>query len=568
MNQPSPKPPLAGLALHGRRRWALVGVPVVLGLAFALVRPAWLASATPRDQAPSPGGGGIGFSLGSLGPVVDCKHPTRGRIAEVIHAPASIKAGSEVEVGAPFEGKVLELCVDEGAVVSANDVIFRLDPVEWQDKKREADLDLGRKKAALLESEAELRETEHKLSEAKKEPSAVTEARLKIRQSELAREKAQAELDNATAKLARARDMLQQGVGKQDDVDAAEAEKRVQTIAHHISEEELRLAKESLTFREHDAADSLVTCQKAYDSAVTHVDRARADVKAAEVALERATRDREKCDVRTPIAGIVTQRNVNEGSLVGRGDGATAQTTHYIVSDMAHMFAYADVEEGDVAKVKEGQQTWVRVNALGDEVRLPGKVYDIANRAQQKANEETKSFRVRIQIVKKDERLRPDMSANVDVETRVTGEDALRVPLQAVLQRAKKDVGEGGAPGEAAPAQGPGKKKERAAVAGAGGGASGSGAGRNEDRVDLVFVVNESGKVQPRVVTLGPSDGESVEIASGLDPTAWIVTGPYKTLDALKSGDTVIAKFKEEPSPSPAPAEVAGAGSGSSAQKP
>ena len=36
--------------------------------------------------------------------------------------------------------------------------------------------------------------------------------------------------------------MLKQDVGKQDDVDAAEAEKRVQTIALHISEEELRLA--------------------------------------------------------------------------------------------------------------------------------------------------------------------------------------------------------------------------------------------------------------------------------------------------------------------------------------
>lgn len=379
-----------------KRRIVAVALVVGLALVFALVRPAWLASGMPRSPASPPSaGGGIGFSLGAGGPVVEVKHPTRGRIAEVIHAPASIRAGSEVEVGAPFEGKVLQLVVDEGAVVSANDVIFRLDPVEWQEKKREAELELGRRRAAVLEADAELRENEHKLQEAKKEPSAVTEARLKIRQSVLSRERAEAELENAAAKLARARDMLKQGVGKQDDVDAAEAERRVQTIALHITEEELGLAKESLEFRTHDAADNLVSCQKAFDSSQTHVDRARADVTVGQVALDRAARDREKCDVRTPIAGVVTQRNVNEGSLVGRGDGATTQTTRYIVSDMAHMFAYADVEEGDIARVRDGQTSWVRVNALGDEVRLPGRVYDVANRAQQKANEETKSFRVR-----------------------------------------------------------------------------------------------------------------------------------------------------------------------------
>lgn len=99
------------------------------------------------------------------------------------------------------------------------------------------------------------------------------------------------------------------------------------------------------------------------------------------------------------------------------------------------------------------------------------------------------------------------MSANVDVETRVTGEDALRVPLQAVLQRVKKDVPEAAlvrAGKSVGPAPAPSAKPVDS-------GASGSGRERSEDRLDLVFVLGEGGKIEARVVTLGPSDGEFVE---------------------------------------------------------
>src|SRR5579871_4170563 len=92
---------------------ALVAATCTLALAFALIRPAWLASAGPvpasKDEKPS----GVSISFGSKGPPVDVQVPTRGRIAEVVHAPATIKSGSEVAVAAPFDGRVRELCVDE-----------------------------------------------------------------------------------------------------------------------------------------------------------------------------------------------------------------------------------------------------------------------------------------------------------------------------------------------------------------------------------------------------------------------------------------------------------------------
>jgi HlyD family secretion protein len=513
-----------------RKSLWIAAVPCVLALAFALIRPAWLAAApTNQDRSEAtapPASGGFSVSFGSASPAVDTQQPTHGKISETVSAPATIKSGGEVAVCAPFDGRVVELCFDEGDAVLQSQVIFRLDPIEYDDKAREAELDLARKKAALLESDAELKEAEHKWEELKTEPSALTEARLKIRQSELSRERSQADLENTDAKLARMRDRYAQNLVSEDDVKSAEAEQRSQSFALRIAAGELDLAKKTLSFQQRQWETDKATAEKALDTAVTHVNRGKADLVASEVALYRARRDRGRCDVRTPIAGIITRRNVNEGELTSRP--LAADQPQYIVSDMAHMLAYADVDEGDVVKCEPGQQARVRVNALGDDVKLAGKVIDVANRAFQKANEDTKSFRVRILLSPKDDRLRPDMSANVEIETRSSAPDALRVPMQAVLHKAKKDI-LGDAAGEPVPSAAANEKK-------------------HEEQKDWVFVV-EGDKAVARLVTLGVQDGELVEVKSGLVDTDWVVLGPYRALDALKSGDAVKATRKEAPKP-------------------
>jgi len=220
----------------------LVASVCLLALAFALIRPTWLAAAGPvptsKDDRPS----GVSVSFGSKGPAVDVQVLTHGRIAEVVHAPATIKSGSEVAVAAPFDGRVRELCVDEGDAVIASQVIFRLDPIEYDDKLHEAELELDRKRAARIEADAELKEAEHRWEEAKKEPSTLTEARLKVGQSELNNKLSSSELENADAKLKRATKMLEDHVGTQQDVDVAISDKKSAEFKLQISNGELDLA--------------------------------------------------------------------------------------------------------------------------------------------------------------------------------------------------------------------------------------------------------------------------------------------------------------------------------------
>jgi HlyD family secretion protein len=506
----------------------LVASVCILALAFALIRPAWLAAAGPVPTKPDDTSSGVSITFGSKGPAVDVQVLTHGRIAEVVHAPATIKSGSEVAVAAPFDGRVRELCVDEGDAVIASQVIFRLDPIEYDDKLHEAELELDRKRAARIEADAELKEAEHRWEEAKREPSTLTEARLKVGQSELNNKLSSSELENADAKLKRATKMLEDHVGTQQDVDVAISDKKSAEFKLQISNGELDLARKTVVFQERQWKTDRAGAEKAYDTSKTHVERARADEVAADVALVRARRDREKCDVRTPIAGVVTRRNVNEGELTSRP--LAADQPQYIVSDLSHVLAYADVDEGDVVKCAQGQPAHVRVNALGDDVKIPGKVIDVANRAYQKANEDTKSFRVRILLSSADEnvkKLRPDMSANADIETRTSKDDALRVPLQAVLHKTEKDIkGEDSTEGRIA--MGPEKPKE--------------------EQKDWIFILDGE-KVAVRQLTLGVQDGEFAEVKSGLTGTEKVVTGPYRSLEGLKAGDAVRATLKEAPKP-------------------
>jgi HlyD family secretion protein len=202
------------------------------------------------------------------------------------------------------------------------------------------------------------------------------------------------------------------------------------------------------------------------------------------------------------------------------------------------------VDEGDIVKIHEGQQARIRVNALGDATRLSGKVIEVANRAQKLTNEETKSFRVRILISPRDDRLRPDMSANVDIETQNSPEDALRLASQAVVQKPRKEVPDAALAKATWLAAGAPKTGQASLTL------------RAEDTVDCVFVV-EDGKAVLRPLQTGVSDGEFVEVKAGLDGTETVVIGPYRALEGLKPGDLVrpTKKDRAEPKPGAAPAE-------------
>jgi multidrug resistance efflux pump len=501
----------------------VLGGVIGVGALLALILPRGEAATRAAKPEPASKAGSFGISFGGAAGArrVEVTRPRRGDVAATCEAPGTVRAGSEVGLGAPFEGRVVDLVKDEGDPVEAGDVLFRLDPTEHEEKVREGELTLERQRAALLEAKAELAEAERKAGEADKEPSELTEARLRLRQAELEAQRARAQLEAAQTKLTRAEQMQATGIGTKIDVESAKDDVRVSGITTRIAEEQLGLAGETLSFRERTWQTTRAEAGKNLAIAQARHERAKGDVGTSELTLEKARRDLERCDVKTPLAGVVTSRGVNLGDLVSR---VTRDAVHYIVSDLERLVVYSDVDEGDVVKVAQGQRARASVNALGISGQLAGRVYDVGYRGQKASGQEVTTFLVRVLLDSPQEglaRLRPGMTTSVEIETE-RAEGVLVVPLQAVVQREVKELPE---PLRAAPEL-RGKQPQ--------------------DLVDVVFVAAD-GKASARLLQGGVRDADEVEVRGGLDEQAQVIVGPFRTLEKLQDGDTVRPEEAELP---------------------
>jgi HlyD family secretion protein len=115
------------------------------------------------------------------------------------------------------------------------------------------------------------------------------------------------------------------------------------------------------------------------------------------------------------------------------------------------------------------------------------------------------------------------MTATVEIEVR-RAEDALGVPIQAVVQRRRKDLPDS-----------PGLRAwlDRHPPA------PGEAVGELGSRYVTTAFVADSGKARARPVDVGLSDERRVEILDGLTADDLVIIGPFRTLDELKDGDSI-----------------------------
>ena len=142
------------------------------------------------------------------------------------------------------------------------------------------------------------------------------------------------------------------------------------------------------------------------------------------------------------MPGIVVYKDVFFGSEQRKpqvGDQVWANQPLIILPDISRMVVETRVRETDIHKVERNQNVSVRVEAYPD-LRLTGKVTLVGTLAQEERERRgTKFFAVTIQLAQSEPRLRPGMTARVqiDVEERPK---ALYVPLEAVFERDGRPV--------------------------------------------------------------------------------------------------------------------------------
>jgi HlyD family secretion protein len=267
--------------------------------------------------------------------------------------------------------------------------------------------------------------------------------------------------------------------------------------------------------------------------------------------LQQAENDLAETVFRAPMDGLVTALYIEEGENVIPGTMNNPGTVILEIAELDTMEVEAEVDETDVIGIRLGQRARILVDAF-EPAELAGQVTAIgqSGRATTAAQQGTQ-FQVRIRIDDPPPTLRPGMSADVEVLVG-SADSAVVVPIQAlvayprsVVEEWRKDEAAGrtteskpetkdGEDGDAEAAEeGAGENtSERPSAS-----SSAPARGERERPLEGVFIVLTD-VARFREVKLGLRSDTHVEV-QGVEPGQKVVTGPYKVLRELKSGNAV-----------------------------
>lgn len=170
----------------------------------------------------------------------------------------------------------------------------------------------------------------------------------------------------------------------------------------------------------------LEAAERDYNNSVAEKTLREAQVKQAEASLKQARIDLDYTKIISSVDGVVISREVEEGQTVAAS--FETPTLFNVAEDLTKMQIEASVVEADIAKVKEGQKVYFSVDSFPDET-FAGKVVQVRNNPITTSNVVT--YEVIISVDNKDMKIKPGMTANVEIVT-AEKKDAMLVPNKAL----------------------------------------------------------------------------------------------------------------------------------------
>ncbi len=136
--------------------------------------------------------------------------------------------------------------------------------------------------------------------------------------------------------------------------------------------------------------------------------------------------------IKAPMSGIVTQLSIEEGEIVTSGRSAFSQSPPIMtIADLSQMVVKTFINEVDMERLEDGQSAIIKIDAFQTQ-KYEGRVYEISPSGQQQDN--IISFEVMIEVLDTSGKIRPGMSADVDIIT-YEEKNVLLLPLDAVISK-------------------------------------------------------------------------------------------------------------------------------------
>lgn len=273
--------------------------------------------------------------------------------------------------------------------------------------------------------------------------------------------------------------------------------------------------------RNAELISSGLVARSAYEATDSSLDVARANLKSAQVALERARQNLEYTNIYAPIDGVVVERNVDDGQTVAAS--LQAPQLFLIANDLTNMQILASVGEGDIASIEEGQKAKFRVQALPGQT-FEGVVKQV--RLQSATNENVVNYTVVISVNNAEKKLLPGMTARVEFLTSEAN-DVLKVANAALRFKpaggsviASSEDGTGGSPAASRNSSAD-RRGSRAAR------------GTTRSTAGTLYVQDEKGALKAIRVRTGITDGTSTEVrAKELTPGMKVIAGTVQPQSA------------------------------------
>lgn len=319
------------------------------------------------------------------------------------------------------------------------------------------------------------------------------------------------------------------------DLDRQRYEAQLEQVASQVASAKASVKKTEADYtRVKDLFSKNLTSQAELDAAEATREAAISQLDQSLAYLRQCRDDLEKTRLNSPIDGTVTKLNKEKGEIaVGSQFSADVIMN---IADLSLMETVVEIDENEVVLVSLGDSARIEVDAIQD-TTFKGIVTEIAHTATTRnegTQEQITNFEVKVRVTSDVARLRPGMSATVDIGTD-THKGVLHVPIQCVTARAvKADSAES--------VKGKQRHKDKETVR--------PGEEQKAPQQEVVFVVENNIAKQTPVKT-GISDDNHIEIISGLKEGQKVVSGSYKALSKLlKDGDLIKEKkgmqFKED----------------------
>ena len=389
----------------------------------------------------------------------------------VVSASGKIQPKRLVNISADTSGRVVDLAVNEGDRVRKGQFLLQIDP-----KSLRTRVDSGA--ASVNAAEASL-----------------DQQRQTIQTSRV-------QLEQAQKTLARQQDLWRQQLTTRETLEKAESD--VQAAESGLKEREKQVGGQEARIAQERAG------------------------------LESARYDLSKVRIESPIDGIVTRRNIQEGETAVIGTMNNAGTVLLTLADMSVIQAEVEVDETNIPNVSVGQLAKVSIDALPDKT-FAGHVTEIGNSPIQATganagSRQATNFKVVVVIDDNIPEVRPGFTCTADITT-AKRKNVTAVPIPAVAVR-ELVFDENGQIVKA-----PTDRRHRRSVEPVAAAAELK-PGQTRKETEGVFAVR-SGRVEFVPIKMGIAGDKYFEVMSGLKQGEDVVTGPYNSVRGLADGAAV-----------------------------